>query len=103
MTTLNIIAMEYIVAFYPLLLIVVLYDRDFKPFQILWAPFKCVLSSMNWNIDIRHSLIDAFATFLHLSYTKLIFVSFNLIGYVAPHNSKGEHVYPNVLYYMLVK
>ncbi len=105
MTTLNIIAMEYIVASYPLLLIVVLYifielyDRDFKPFQILWAPFKCVLSSMNWNIDIRHSLIDAFATFLHLSYTKLIFVSFNLISYVATYNSKGEHVYPNVLYY----
>ncbi len=105
MTTLNIIAMEYIVAFYPLFLIIViyifieLYDKDFKPFQILWAPIKCVLSSMDWNIDIRHSLIDAFATFLHLLYTKLIFVSFNLISYVATYNSKGEHVYPNVLYY----
>ena len=79
-STLNVIAMEYIVAIYPLVLTVTtyicieLYDRDFKPFQILWAPIKCVLSSMNWNIDIRHSLIDAFATFLHLSYTKLIFV-----------------------------
>ena len=50
-------------------------------------------------IDIRHTLIDAFATFLQLSYSKLVFVSFNLLSYVAPYNSKGEHVYPNVLYY----
>ncbi len=69
MSTLNIIAMEYIVAFYPLFLIIViyifieLYDKDFKPFQILWAPIKCVLSSMDWNIAIRHSLIDAFILF----------------------------------------
>ena len=104
MTTLNIIAMEYIVAFYPLVLIattyilIELYDKDFRLFQILWAPFKWILSRMNWTIE-RPPLIDAFATFLHLSYTKLIFVSFNLISYVALYDSKGKRVYPNVLYY----
>ena len=105
LTTLDIIAMDYIVATYPLVLIVAtyicieLYDRDFRLFQILWAPFKCILKELSWKIDIRHTLIDAFATFLQLSYSKLVFVSFNLLSYVAPYNSKGEHVYPNVLYY----
>ena len=105
LTTLNIIAMEYIAAIYPLFLIIMtyifieLYDKDFKPLQFLWAPFKWILDKMPWNIDIRYRLIDAFATFLQLTYSKLIFVSFNLLSYVAPYNSKGEHVYPNVLYF----
>jgi len=105
LTTLDVIAMNYIVAVYPLVLIIStyvlieLYDRDFRLFQILWAPFKCLLEKLPWKIDIRHTLIDAFATFLQLSYSKLIFVSFNLLSYVALYNSKGERVYPSVLYY----
>ena len=99
--TLNVLAMEYIVAIYPLILIGVTYvcieqyDKDFT----MWLPLKWFLSKVSWKVDLRSSIIDTFATFLHLSYSKLIFVSFNLLGYIAPYNARGEHVYPNVLYY----
>ena len=105
LSTLNIIAMEYIVAIYPLFLmfltyiIIELHARDFKLFHILWLPFKWCLLKMPWKIDINRSIIDAFASLLQLSYSKLIFVSFNLLAYVETQNAKGEHGHPNVLYY----
>ena len=74
------IGMDYIVAFYPLVMIVLIYvlielhGNNCKIVVLLWKPFhRCfVVFRRQWNI--RNSVIDAFASFFLLSYTKLLYV-----------------------------
>ena len=74
------LALQYVSAFYPLLLIaltyacVELHGHNFRPIVWLWKPFHrcCVNVRRRW--DTKASLIDVFATFLLLSYSKLLFV-----------------------------
>ena len=85
MTTLQALSLEYIVAFYPLLVTAIFYfciqlhARDFKPLVYLWKPFHtcCACISQRWNPS--ESLVHTFATFLLLSYSKILFVSFSLL------------------------
>jgi len=52
-----------------------LHGHTFRPTVWLWKPFQrcCVNVSRRW--DTKASLIDVFAAFLVLSYSKLLFVS----------------------------
>ena len=114
MTAIQALSLEYIVAFYPLLLTVALYiciqlhARDCKPLVYLWKPFhkcfRCISQrwspseSQQWNPS--KSLIRTFAAFLVLSYSKILFVSFSLLhdtGHTL--NINGEKVGPLVVYY----
>ena len=96
MTTLQALSLEYIVAFYPLFLISVFYiciqlhARDCKPLVYLWKPFHkcCACISQSWSPS--ESLIHAFATFLILSYSKILFVSFSLLHSNSIRNNTGE-------------
>ena len=86
-STLQILALDYAVAAYPLFLIVATYivvelhDNDFRIVVWLWKPFRycfaCYSCRRQW--DIRTSLVDAFATFFLLSYVKFLSVSFDLL------------------------
>ena len=49
--------------------------------------------------DPKGSVINAFATFLLLSYSKLLTESYSLLNASTLHNSRGETVGPAVLYY----
>ena len=64
----------------------------------LWRPFhRCSLRlRQRWNL--RHSIIDAFATFILLSYVKLLNTSFDLLIYTKVYNKCGGWV-GHVLYY----
>ena len=108
MTTLQALSLEYIVAFYPLLLITVLYSciqlhaRDCKPLVYLWRPFYkcCACISQRWSPS--ESLIHAFATFLILSYSKIVFVSFSFLhhgGDTKTLDSTGLKEGSPVIYY----
>ena len=96
MTATQTLALDYLLAFYPLILIlfmyflVEVYDRNFRLFVWLWRPFhRCFVHfRRNWNI--RTSLVDAFATFLLLSYVKLLSVSVDLLSPVTLFNKEGE-------------
>ena len=85
MTTLQALALDYIIAVYPLLLILLtymmvqLYDRNFKPVVWAWKPFSWTLRHFRRQWDVRTSLIDAIASFLFLSNAKLVTVSFDLL------------------------
>ena len=74
MTNLEAIALRYVVALYPLLLILLiyvlvwLYDRNFKPVVLVWRPFSALFTCFSETFDIQHSLIHAFASFFILSY-----------------------------------
>ena len=91
LTTLQVIALDYIIAFYPLLLMLFttiafkLYSRHFRIMRLLLCPFgKCFKEE--WN---RASMIDVFATFLLLSYGRIMSVSTNLLVFTSVVNSKG--------------
>ena len=81
----HVLALQYVSAFYPLLLIaltyacVELHGHNFRPFVLLWKPLHrcCVNVRRRW--DSKASIIDVFATFLLLSYSKLVIVSLYLL------------------------
>ena len=72
MTNMEVLALRYLVALYPLLLILViyalvcLYDRNFKPLVLVWRPFGAIISCFRKQCNVRHSLIHAFASFFLL-------------------------------------
>ena len=97
-STLLILALDYTVAVYPLLLIVVTYilvelhDHNFRIVVWLWRPFQYCSIRFRRSWDIRTSLIDAFATFLLLSYVKFLSVSIDLLVPVNLYNAHGKVV-----------
>ena len=105
MTTLQALSLEYIIAFYPLFLITVFYiciqlhARDFKPLIYLWKPFQkcCACISQRWSPS--ESLIHVFVIFLILSYSKFLFVSFNLLNSDYIRDNSGVKEGSLVFYY----
>ncbi len=85
MSTLTVLALDYAVAIYPLLLTVVsyilieLHARNFRLVVILWRPFRHVFTLVRRNWESKTTVIDAYATFFVLSYSKFFFVSADLI------------------------
>ena len=104
-TTLHALALQYLPAFYPLLLIVVTYvlielhDRNVRVVVWMWRPFhRCHASlqkSLRWNP--KASIVSTFATFLTLAYTKLIIVSGRLLAGTKVSNIRG-----NSSFYLMV-
>ena len=107
LTQLHVIALDYIPALYPLLLIVLTYvsielhDRDYRLFVWLWKPFgKCFAQvKILRNLNPKASVIHTFAAFLLLSYSKLLFVSFSLLNFTAVYNTTGDQFGPRRVYY----
>ena len=83
--TLPTLALDYAIAVYPLLLmiitylLIVLYDRNYRVITVMWRPFRFLFSYYRRNWDVRTSVIDAYATFFLLSFTKFLSVSFDLL------------------------
>ena len=84
-STLTVLALDYAVAIYPLLLTVIsyilieLHARNFRLVVILWRPFRYLISLVRKNWDSKTTVIDAYATFFVLSYTKFFCVSADLL------------------------
>ena len=103
----HVLALNYIPALYPLLLIVLTYvsielhDRDYKVFVWLWKPFgKCFTRiKIVRNLNPKASVIHTFAAFLLLSYSKFLFVSFSLMNYTTIYNITGDQIGPRRVYY----
>ena len=91
--TVHALALEYLVAFYPIFLILITYvciklhDNNFRPIVWLWKPFHRHFVHFRRRWDSTASIINAFTTFLLLSFSKILFVSFTLF-YTSPvlHN-----------------
>ena len=83
--TVHALALEYLVAFYPIFLILLTYvciklhDNNFRPVVWLWKPFHRHFAHLRRRWDSTASIINAFTTFLLLSFSKIIFVSFTLL------------------------
>ena len=94
--TLQVLALDYIIAVYPLLLIalsyllVLLYDRNVRFIVCLWKPFVPLFIRFRRQWNIRSSLVDAFATFLLLSYVKILSVSVDILMPVVLYDQNGH-------------
>ena len=82
--TLQTLALDYAIACYPLLLIVVFYvlielhAHNFRLLVYLWKPFRRFFICFRKQWNIKTSVIEVFATFLFLSNVKFLSVSFDL-------------------------
>ena len=104
LTRLQVRALESFTAFYPLTLILFLYvciqlhGRNFSPVVYCWKPFQKCFLHIRRSIDPKTSIIDAFATFILLSYVKIM----NVAGYMLLpsnlYNGRGHKLSTLVLY-----
>ena len=105
LTPIQVLALEYIVAFYPLLLIVTtyigveLYARDCRLIVWLWRPFSRCLAFVLKRREFNFSLVHTFSSFLLLSYSKILFVSFQLLSTTNLYDPKGQVVVQTMVYY----
>ena len=103
-STLQILSLDYLVATYPLALIVLTYILvtlhyyDNRLVVWIWRPFRKCFIRFRRKWDIQNSLVDAFATFLLLSYVKLLSVSFDILMPTPVLDKWGNKV-STVLYY----
>ena len=98
-STLQVLALDYIIAVYPLLLILITYSlvglhgRNCKIVVWLWKPFRRCFIHIK-RTYIQTSLVDAFASFLLLSYVKFLSVSFDFLIPVHLYDVHGESMEP---------
>ena len=103
MKVLTVFALDYLVAFYPLILIFVLYigiklnNRGIRLFACLCEPLHRCFARFRQTWDLRRSITDAIAAFLLLSYTKFIVVSVRLLSPVSLYDHNNDPV-ETVLY-----
>ena len=89
----HIVFLSYVSAFYPLCLIgitwacIELHSRNFKPLVWLWRKSHRMFFMMKKGWDSKNTVVDVFATFLLLSYTKLMLQSMATLGYVFIDNA----------------
>ena len=103
--TVHALALEYLVAFYPILLILITYvciklhDNNCRPVVWLWKPFHRYFVHFRRRWDSKASIINAFTTFLLLSFSKILFVSFTLLYTFHVQYNIGDIPSKCVLYY----
>lgn len=95
LSTLQILSLDYIVAVYPLLLIissyilVILYYRNVKVIVCISHPFRRLFARFQNNWNIKSSIMEAYATFFLLSYTKFLGASFDILMATHVYSSEG--------------
>ena len=103
-STLQVLAFEYIIAFYPLLLIIItyicieLYD-NYRVIVLMWKPFSWCLSHIKKHLpvnleSVKSNIINSFASFLVFSYSKILFTCYSFIGYTRVFQRNSSH--PNM-------
>ena len=105
-TTLQAITLDYLLALYPFVLILLsyllieLHDRRFAVIVIMWKPFRKVLFVFRKSWDIRTSIIDSFATFFLLSYVKVLGITTDLLTPTEIYKLGLDKIQPELgLYY----
>ena len=100
----HILALQYISALYPLVLsmlayiIIELHARNFRPVVCLWRPLCLLFVRFRRTWQPKTSIMDAFAAFILLSYTKFVRISLSLLTPSHVLNDSG-YVVETVLRY----
>ncbi len=94
---LQVVALEYIVAFYPIYLMALVYymielhDRGCVVLVYAWRPFHKCFSCFRRTWQLKGSVLNAFITFLTLSSAKLLTLSVILIRPIKLEDSCGRN------------
>jgi len=84
-STLQALALDYAIAFYPLILLSITYVLielhacNVRVIVVLCRPFHRCVSCLRSHCDVKTSIVGAFATFFLLSYLRILGVSFDLL------------------------
>ena len=95
-SVLLILTLQYISALYPLVLsmlayiIIELHARNFRPVVCLWRPLCLLFVRFRRTWQPKTSVMDAFAAFILLSYTKFVQVSLSLLTPSHVFNDSGN-------------
>ena len=100
-STLQVLAFEYIIAFYPLLLIIIayicieLYDKNYRVIVLMWKPFSWCLSRaqklFSFKLEtVKYYIINTFASFLVFSYSKILFTCYSFLNLTQVFNTDGS-------------
>ena len=95
---LKVLALEYIIAFYPIVLIlascilITMHSREFRLIIWLWKPFGYCLNHVKNQWQVSTSMIEVIATFLLLSYTKILNVTADLLLFTRVYNMNGTQI-----------
>ena len=104
-TVLHMVALEYATAFYPILLLVLIYvciwlrDNNCKPIVYFWKPFHKCFAYFRRSVALKTSVIDAFASFILLSYSNFLTISHFLLKSTYLYNGDGMKLDTVVMYY----
>ena len=107
LTSIQVLSLQYIAAFFPLFLVIVSYTciqlhaSGCRVLFYVCKPFQrcCICIKTRWNIDPATSLVHAFASFLLLAYSKILYVSCILLHSTTIYSSNGSSVGKRVVYY----
>ena len=108
LNTYHALLLDYITGFYPMLLILVTYiliklhSHNFKLIVALWTPFNRCFSKVRRTWNPQASIMNAFATFLILSFTKILFISFYTIQTVKVVMLNGTFYSEQLYYYPII-
>ena len=95
LTTLQVLSLDYAIAFYPLLLILASYMAITLNSRIQlspWKPVKRCFLKFRKESSTKLSMIDVFATFLLLAYSKILYINFDLLTPTVPVDPSGNSV-----------
>ena len=96
------ISFQYIIALYPLLMILLsylmveCYNRNCRIVVWMFLPIKNCLSSFHVKVDRISSLLTTFATFFFLSFSRMTIISLMLLSHTslrAPNGTAIRHVF----------
>ena len=104
LSTLTVMSLDYLIAFYPIIIIVLLYvivelhGRGYRVLMSLWKPLLCCFGRFRQKLDIRTSLIDTFGTFFSLSYVKFLSTTVDLMAATSVRDENGKHLHYRMYY-----
>ena len=96
MTVIQSLALDYLIALYPLLLVAItywlvsLYGRNCTAVVYLWRPLRKILRPISRDLDIKSTLIESFSTLYLLSVVKIQSVSLDLLLPTPLYYADGE-------------
>ena len=86
LTTLQVMSLNYLIAAYPLAVILLmyamvhLYSQNYQPFVFVGRIFHYCCIRFRHRLDIRTSLVDAFGTFFSLSFIKFLSTTADILS-----------------------
>lgn len=93
------LSLDGIIAIYPMILLTImyilitLYQRNCKIIVFIWKPFRVCFTRCRQIWEIRNSIVDTFAAFIILSYSKVLILIFDVTIPIALHEASGDKRY----------